>query len=114
MRDLIYGMLLFLAGQTLIWFQTNLQFINTWAKENTLAMASIFSIPISYMFIKATAFVVDHFDGLLWPGRLIGFSMGMVSFALLSYVFMGEGITAKTAVSLVLALILVCVQVFWK
>jgi len=114
MRDLIYGMLLFLAGQTLIWFQTNLQFINTWAKENTLAMASIFSIPISYMFIRATAFVVEHFDGLLWPGRLIGFSMGMVSFALLSYVFMGEGITAKTGVSLVLALTLVCVQVFWK
>jgi hypothetical protein len=114
MRDLIYGMLLFLAGQTLIWFQTNLQFINTWAKENTLAMASIFSIPISYMFIKATAFVVEHFDGLLWPGRLIGFSMGMVSFAFLSYVFMGEGISAKTGVSLILALTLVCVQVFWK
>ena len=114
MCDLLYSMLLFLAGQTLIWFQTNLQFINTWAKENTLAMASIFSIPISYMFIKATAFVVEYFDGALWPGRLIGFSMGMVSFALLSYVFMGEGITAKTGVSLVLALTLVCVQVFWK
>ena len=114
MRDLINGMLLFLAGQTLIWFQTNLQFLNTWSKEHPLAIASIFSVPISYMFIKATELIVRYFDGSLWPGRLIGFSMGMVSFAFLSYVFMGEGISAKTGVSLVLALTLVCVQVFWK
>ena len=90
MRDLINGMLLFLAGQTLIWFQTNLQFLNIWAKEHPLAIASIFSIPISYMFIKATAYVVSYFDGLLWPGRFIGFSMGMVSFAFLSYVLYGR------------------------
>ena len=114
MRDLINGMLLFLAGQILIWYQTNLQFMNDWFKDHPLFTASIFSIPISYMFIKATAFVVSYFDGLLWPGRFIGFSMGMLCFALLSYVHMGEGISAKTGVSLVLALTLVCVQVFWK
>ena len=114
MRELIYGALLFFAGQTLIWFQSNLQFLNTWAKEHPFVMSCIFSIPISYMFIKATAFVVEYFNGDLWPGRLIGFATGMVSFAILSYVFMGEGITAKTGVSLVLAFTLVCVQVFWK
>lgn len=114
MRDLINGAILFFIGQTLIWFQSNLQFLNIWAKEHPLAMASMFSVPISYMFIKATAYVVEYFDGELWPGRLIGFATGMVSFAILSYVFMGEGITAKTWVSLVLALTLVCVQVFWK
>jgi hypothetical protein len=114
LRDLIYGFLLFLVGQILIWFQTNAQFLNQWAKENPFLMACSVSIPISYMFIKATEMVVNHFDGLLWPGRFIGFASGVIRFAFLSYVFMGEGITLKTGVSLLLAVIIVCIQVFWK
>ena len=77
-------------------------------------MSCTFSVPISYMFIKATALVVSYFDGLLWPGRFIGFASGVVSFAFLSYFFMGEGITAKTGLSLFLAFVIVCIQVFWK
>ena len=114
MRDLIYGFLLFFVGQVLIWFQTNAQFLNDWAKEHPFLMSCTFSVPISYMFIKATALVVNHFDGLLWPGRFIGFASGVVSFAFLSYIFMGEGITVKTGLSLLLAVIIVCIQVFWK
>ena len=114
MRDLIYGFLLFFVGQVLIWFQTNAQFLNDWAKEHPFLMSCTFSVPISYMFIKATGLVVSHFDGLLWPGRFIGFASGVVSFAFLSYFIMGEGITAKTGLSLLLAVIIVCIQVFWK
>ena len=77
-------------------------------------MSCTFSVPISYMFIKATELVVNHFDGLLWPGRFIGFASGVVSFALLSYYFMGEGITFKTGISLLLAVVIVLIQVFWK
>ena len=114
MRNLLYGFVLFLAGQTLIWFQTNLQFINTWAKDHTLIMAAIFSTPISYMFIKATAFLAEYYDGEIWPGRMIGFGSGMIVFAFLAYLILGEGISAKTAVSLVLATTLVLIQVLWK
>ena len=114
MRDLIYGFTLFLAAQILIWFQNNAQFLNEWAKENPFAVACTFSVPVSYFFIKATGVVVNHFDGLLWPGRFIGFASGVVSFAVLSYIFMGEGITVKTGVSLFLAFMIVFIQVFWK
>ena len=34
MLKLLIGIILFTIGQALIWFQTNGQFINTWAKEN--------------------------------------------------------------------------------
>jgi len=57
---------------------------------------------------------VGHFDGLLWPSRFIGFSTGIVTFAALTYIFMDEGINLKTAVSLVLALALIIIQLFWK
>ena len=112
MNKLLLGMLLFFAGQALIWIQTNGQFIYKWAKDNPFGMALIFSIPISYMFIYATKYVVEAFDGELWPGRFIGFGTGMI--VILTWYFMGEGITSKTAVSLVLASTLVLIQILWK
>ena len=72
MGKLVIGIILFLMGQALIWVQTNGQFVWTWAKENPFWMAAIFSMPISYMFIYATTYVVGYFDGSLWPGWLGG------------------------------------------
>jgi len=114
LRGLILGMLLFLGGQTLIWFQTNGQFINEWAKKNPWLISILGGTVISYMFIKATALIAAHYDGALWPGRFIGFSMGITSFAFLTWYFLGEGINAKTGVSLCLAFVLISVQLFWK
>jgi len=114
LRGLLAGILLFLAGQTLIWFQTNGQFLNEWAKKNPLILSVVGGTAISYMFIKANALIATHYDGLLWPGRFIGFSMGITSFAFLTWAFMGEGINMKTAVSLILAFALISVQLFWK
>lgn len=111
---LLYGFLLFLLGQGLIWVQTNGQFIWPWFKKNPWPVAIGFGSIISYVLIFATRFVVEHFDGLLWPGRFIGFASGMFIFAGLTYHFMGEGITAKTAVSLTLASALIAVQLLWK
>lgn len=114
MRNLIYGVLLFLLGQSLIWLQTNGQFVWPWFKRNPLILSLVGGTMISYMFIKATAFIAGYYDGALWPGRFIGFSMGITSFAFLTWYFMGEGVNMKTAISLVLAFALVSVQLFWK
>jgi len=114
MGKLAIGILLFFLGQALIWVQTNGQFVWKWSKDNPFWMALIFSMPISYMFIYATRFVVEHFDGALWPGRFIGFGTGMIIFSILTYLVMGEGITIKTLISLILATTLVAIQIFWK
>ena len=114
MKKLLLGTLLFFAGQIMIWYQTNGQFKWEWCEKNPFAMAVIFSIPISFAFIIATKYVVGFFDGQLWPGRFIGFATGMVSFGILTALHMSEGINAKTMISLVLAITLVLVQIFWK
>ena len=114
MSKLLIGIILYTIGQALIWFQTNGQFRWKWFEENPFLVACIFSIPISYGFIWGTKFVVEHFDGALWPGRFIGFACGMVTFAILTNLYMNEGINAKTAVSLVLASSLVLIQILWK
>jgi hypothetical protein len=52
--------------------------------------------------------------GLLWPARFIGFGVGMIIYAIGVWYFFSEGITPKTAVSLGLSLLLICIQVLWK
>jgi hypothetical protein len=51
---------------------------------------------------------------LLWPGRFLGFSIGMVVYAVFTSWIFNEGISMKTAVSLGLCLLLITIQVFWK
>ena len=111
---LLLGILLFALGQSMIWIQTNGQFIWKWVDEHPLLMSIGMGIPISYMFIKATRFTVDHFDGTLWPSRFIGFSIGIVCFALLTYFVKGEGMNAKTWICMSLATLIISIQLFWK
>ena len=110
---LITGTLLFLLGQTLVWYQINGQFLSEWVKKNPLII-SLLGIPISYVYIIATDHLVTAFDGELWPQRLIGFSMGMISFAFLTWFHLNQAITLKTATTLALAFTIVLIQVFWK
>jgi hypothetical protein len=110
---LITGTLLFLLGQILVWYQINGQFLSEWIKSHPLVM-SLMGIPISYVYIVATRDLVIAFDGELWPQRLIGFSMGMIAFAFLTWFHLNEALTAKTAVTLALAAAIVLIQVFWK
>jgi len=112
-KSLILGSFLFLLGQTLVWYQINGQFINNWVKEHPIVMA-LLGIPISYIYIYATQYTVEAFSGNLWPQRLIGFSMGMVSFAFLTYIHLNEALTPKTIVTLCLATIIVLIQIMWN
>ena len=112
-RAIVIGFFMFLLGQGMIWYQTNSQFFNTWAKEHTLIMATM-GWPISYILIIASRYVVSGFDGLLWPGRLLGFASGMLVMVCLTWMHMGEGVNMKTGVTLLLATAITLIQVFWK
>jgi|SRR6056300_10716 hypothetical protein len=114
MRNLITGSLLFVLGQSLIWFQTNGQFIWPWFKRNPFIVSLIAGTGISYIFIVATRMVSEYYDGMLWPGRFIAFGTGIIGFTFLTWYYMNEGISMKTAVSLILAVSLVSIQILWK
>jgi hypothetical protein len=112
-KALLYCVGLFIFVQAITWFQLNGQFFSNWFKNNNFIL-SLLGIPISYGYIYATKFGFEAFDGNLWPGRLLGFASGMLTFTLFTWIFMKEGINPKTAASLVLAIALVCIQIFWK
>lgn len=113
-NGLLFGILLYILGQSLIWIQTNGQFVWKWVDNHPLFMSVFLGVPISYMFIKATKFTVEHFDGQLWPSRFIGFSIGILCFALLTWFLKGEGMTAKTLTCCLMALTIISIQLFWK
>lgn len=112
-KSFIYCVGLFVLVQAITWFQLNGQFFSNWFKNNNFLLA-LFGIPISYGYIYATKFGFEAFGGDLWPGRLLGFASGMLTFILFTWMFLKEGINLKTAISLVLATALVCIQIFWK
>ena len=57
---------------------------------------------------------VEAFNGEMWPQRLIGFAMGMIAFAVLTWFHLNQAITLKTAVTLALAVAIVVIQIMWK
>ena len=79
-----------------------------------LQLSNYLKVPISYFFIVGTKLGYQGFNNVLWAQRLLGFGLGIFIFAVCTWFFMGEGITNKTIVSLVLALVLVMIQVFWR
>jgi hypothetical protein len=108
------GMLLFLLGQTLAWYQTNGQFISQWIKDHPILVAAIGGIPVGYSYILGTTYLVQAFDGAVWPSRLLGFSMGILAFTTLTLIHLGESINLKTSVILMLAIVIILIQVLWK
>ena len=110
---LILGLLFFLGAHLVTWFQLNGQFIWNWFEKNTFFLA-VCGIPISYLYIYATKYTVQQFDGTMWPTRFIGFGVGILVYALFVGIFFKEGITLKTVTSLLLSLSLIFIQVFWK
>ena len=112
-QKLISGTLLFLLGQIMVWYQVNGQFISEWIKERPLTM-SLMGVPVSFVYIYATQYLVEAFNGDLWPQRLIGVSMGMIAFAFLTWIHLNQAITLKTAVTLALATAIVVIQIIWK
>ena len=114
MNKLLAAFCLFFLGQTMIWVQTNGQFVWPWFKKNPFLVSIIFGSTISYILIYGTKFMVEYYDGLLWPGRFIAFGSGIISFTFLTWYLLGEGITTKTIVSLCLACSLIGIKLFWK
>ena len=95
--------------QIIIWFQLNGQLKWEWFKDNYFLM-SLLGVPISYALLLSTKYGFEGFDGQLWPGRLLGFAIGMISFPFFTWIVLGEGITFKSWISIFLAVIIMILQ----
>ena len=107
-KEILYCVLILFFTQIVIWFQLNAQVKWDWFKDNYLLL-SILGMPISYALLLSTKYGFQGF-GELWPIRLLGFAVGMMTFPFITYIVLGEGITLKTGISMLLATVILLLQ----
>lgn len=112
-KHIALSLSIFFLGQIVVWVQVNGPLLWQWAKTYKLALMFL-GVPITWAFMEATRYAVSGFSGNFWPGRFVSFVAGIFVFTFMTYIFKGEAVNLKTAVSLLLALSLILVQLFWK
>ena len=101
---------IFLLNNILIWYQLNSQLVWEWAKgTKSMWIMSLLGIPISLMFWYATKIGYEGF-GNLWAVRFLGFATSMITFPIMTWLYLGETITLKTLVTILLAFIIMLLQ----
>lgn len=112
-KSIIFSAILFCIGQTIVWIQVNGPILWPLAKTYKWVLM-LLGVPITWLFMEATRLAVNGFAGDFWPGRFVSFVSGIIIFTILTYMFKGEGVSAKTATCLILAFSIIVIQLFWK
>ena len=103
---------IFLFNNILIWYQLNSQLVWDWAKTSkSMWFMSLMGIPISLLFWYATKIGYVGY-GNLWAVRFIGFATSMLTFPLMTYLYLGEAMSVKTLLTLALATVIMLIQIF--
>ncbi len=111
--SLLYGIFFFILAHIGAFIQLNGQFKWDFFKNNEWIIAA-FGFILSFFYIWGTKHTVAGMDGLLWPTRFVGFGIGIVVYAIMVSYYFGEGFTTKTIISILLSVVLICIQAFWK
>jgi hypothetical protein len=109
---IVYAFIFAAVAQILSFIQLQGQIAWKFPRENPYIMM-LLGLPISLIFIKTTKLFNEHFQAN-WPGRLIGFGIGIIIFTIMSWIVFKEHPTPKTLVCLGLASTIVALQIFWK
>ena len=112
--NLLFSIMLYLAGHICVWYQINSQFVWDYWKDKALISAMIYAVPASLFFWYATKLAYAEFAGL-WGPRFLAFSVSWLVFPILTWYYLGESMfTYKTMTCVFLSILIVCIQVFWK
>jgi len=95
------------------WYQIHGQFLWDWFKKYEYYLIWI-SVPSTLVSIRAIKLINEYFNGLIWPNRILTFTIGIVLFAFLTSIHFGEKLSIKTLTLLCLCAMIVMLQVFWK
>ena len=109
-KYVILSILAFIITNILVWYQLNSQLVWDWAKgTKSMWIMSLLGIPISLLFWYATKIGYIGF-GNLWAVRFMGFATSMLTFPIMTWLYLGEAITLKTIITILLAIIIMILQ----
>lgn len=113
MNKLLTGIVYGAIGQIMSFLQMQGNVKYGWYEKYPIILL-LTAIPSTWLYVKSVDNFVQAFDGQLWPSRLIGFGIGIIVFVTMSMILFKEPITIKTLVCLILAISILCIQIFWK
>tara|TARA_Y100001963_G_scaffold151965_1_gene235825 strand:- start:1115 stop:1432 length:318 start_codon:yes stop_codon:yes gene_type:complete len=105
-------MIIFFFNNIIIWYQLNGQLVwDFWKSPRGILISLLMGIPITGLFWLATKWGYIGF-GNLWAVRFMGFATSMLTFPIMTYFYLGETITLKTFVTIILAIVIMLIQLF--
>ena len=109
-KYIVLSIVTFLIVNVLVWYQLNSQLVWDWAKGyKSMWIMSLLGIPISLLMWLCTKWGYIGF-GNLWAVRFLGFATSMITFPIMTYFYLGEAITLKTLITILLAIIIMILQ----
>ena len=107
---IILTILIFFLNNIFIWYQLNGQLVwDFWKSWKGIVIMLLMGIPISALFYMGTKWGYQGF-GTLWPVRFMGFATSMMTFPIMTWLYLGEVMTLKTFLTLGLAAIIMLLQ----
>ena len=107
---IILTILIFFMNNIIIWYQLNGQLVwDFWKSWKGITVSLLMGIPITALFWWATKIGYQGF-GNLWSVRFMGFATSMMTFPIMTWLYLGEVITLKTIITLLLAIIIMILQ----
>ena len=110
---LLLGVSILILVYIIGWHQLYGQFINEFYKKNQYWLA-ILSIPSTLLSVYSVKLISEHFNGKMWPNRILTFSIGIVMFTVLTQIYFNEKLGPKTFVLIGLSALIVILQIIWK
>jgi len=102
------------AGHILGWLQANSQFAWEWWQDKPFFTASIYAVPTGLLFWYGSRAGYEVFSSV-WSVRFIAFAISYITFPLMTWVFLGEGfLNIKTLTCIMLSVIIVFIQIYWR
>jgi hypothetical protein len=103
--------LLFIFNNIVIWYQLNGQLVwEFWKTPKGIAVSLLMGIPITGLFWLATKYGYQGF-GNLWAVRFMGFATSMMTFPIMTYLYLGEPMTLKVMATICLAVVIMIIQI---
>ena len=107
---ILITILIFFMNNIIIWYQLNGQLVwPFWKTWKGITLSLLMGIPITALFWWATKIGYQGF-GNLWSVRFMGFATSMISFPIMTWLYLGEVLTLKTILSLILAVAIMLLQ----
>ena len=107
---IILTIIIFFVNNIVIWYQLNGQLVwGFWKTWKGITLSLLMGIPITALFWYATKIGYQGF-GNLWAVRFMGFATSMMTFPIMTWLYLGEVLTLKTILSLILAIAIMLLQ----